>query len=162
MGGAPYRHVKSTFGRGTRRKSVLRTNTCHVKWLLAKNLYFPNGASRKGSIESFNIELLGFSRVQDLNMTVQEIYEISAVLVLRFYFATIPKNGMDCDKEANDEEFIPATVTSPGHRSLLLPNGNSTVSFSVCEKATNTSSNILQLFSDNSLEDEVPIYLFSF
>lgn len=84
-----YRHVRSAFGGGTRRKAVPRNSTCREILQMAKQIYFPNGLSKKGRLEDFNAELLDFSRARfnNLDMTVQEIYDVQkapVILALQF------------------------------------------------------------------------------
>lgn len=116
-----YRHVRSAYGGGTRRVVVERTASCNDVLAIAKGLYFPNSRSSKSPITDFDIELLDFSRSRftDMELTVQEIYEMSALTDLRFYLATTYKE-MHVEE---DEGYVPSTVTG-GNQIEELPSIN--------------------------------------
>lgn len=105
------RQVRAKYGGGTKRISVPKTFTCHDILKEALNLFFPNGISTKGSIERYNIEILDYKQQQfsDLSLTVQDIYNISALTNLRFYLATTQKHSES--SEESDTEYIPYTTT---------------------------------------------------
>lgn len=147
---AAYRHVRSSFGGGTRRKSVLRSTTCREILDIAKELYFPNGVSKKGPIKNFDVELLDFSRARfdDLNMTVQEIYDASALTDLRFYIATKPKIDINSEDEASDNEFIPAAVTSAYQQQYNLRSTSS----STTEDMNSSSRSEHQAWDNGAIE----------
>lgn len=116
-----YRHVRSAYGGGTRRVVVEKTASCNDVLAIAKGLYFPEGQCPKGPIKDFDVELLDFSRSRftDMELTVQEIYEMSALTDLRFYLATTYKE-MHIDE---DEDYVPSTVTV-GNQFEELPSLN--------------------------------------
>lgn len=152
-----YKHVRSGSGGGTRRKSVPRTTTCREILQLAKQLYFPNGVSKRGPLEKFEVELLDFSRArfENLDMTVQEMYDVSALTDLRFYLATTYKN-IESDSELSDKDFIPATITSTEIR-----DSHSQQRYNLRSNFGEASgSSASELLNFNNLETEVHNYLF--
>lgn len=105
------RQVRTISGGGTRRMAVDKNSKCLSLLEKAKDLFFPNGISTKGRLGNFDIELLDYkSHAFDLNMTIQQMYEISALSTLRFYLATTSKDGGN--STATDTDFIPATITN--------------------------------------------------
>lgn len=105
-----FKQVKTKYGGGTRRISVDRDLKCGSLVQKAKELFFPNGLSTKGPIDHFTVELFDYkSHKCDFDLTVDEMYNISALTTLRFYLATSYKEGFLAN---NDEDhYIPATVT---------------------------------------------------
>lgn len=93
-GSKTYTQVRSKFGGGTRRVSVSKEAKCSELLKKAEELFFPNGVSTKGFLSEFNCELLDFkSHSFNMEFTVQQMYEISAMSTLRFYLATTFKNS---------------------------------------------------------------------
>lgn len=93
QGSKVYTQVRTKYGGGTRRISVSKEAKCSELLERAKELFFPNGVSTKGLLSEFNCELLDFkSHSFSMELTVQQMYEISAMSTLRFYLATTYKN----------------------------------------------------------------------
>lgn len=107
-----YRHVRTKFGGGTRRIAMPKNSTCFDILNKAKDLFFPENKSTKGRLEEFNIELLDYkcNPFTNMDLTIQDIYEMSSLTNVRFYFATVPKE--ESNVYDNEEYYIPCTVTS--------------------------------------------------
>ncbi|CAG9819138.1 unnamed protein product [Phaedon cochleariae] len=104
-----YKQVRAKFGGGTRRISISKNFKCSDILIIAKELFFPDGVSPKGSLSLFDCELLDFkSHALCEDLTVQEMYDLTAVKTMRCYLATKYK----IDVLTDDEEYIPATITS--------------------------------------------------
>lgn len=95
-----YKQVRSKYGGGTRKISVPKDTKCSELLEMAKRLFFPEEISTKGHLSEFNCELLDFKSHQfDLDYTVQEMYDISSMNMLRFYLAS--------SKKTNDNDYTP-------------------------------------------------------
>ncbi|XP_031334382.1 uncharacterized protein LOC116174149 [Photinus pyralis] len=108
------RQVRTKTGGGTRKISVDQNSKCQEVLTRAIDLFFPLGKSSKGPLTIFEVELLDYkSNKFDTDLTVKEMYDISALSILRFYLATIYKEGVETRGKGNDEDdVIPSTITS--------------------------------------------------
>lgn len=112
-----YKQVRLKNGGGTRRVSVRRESKCVDILETAKELFFPNGLSKKGELTDFNCELLDFkSNKFDIQLTVEQLYEICALTTLRFYLATSYKK---CIIDTH-QEYLPPSRISLDEPSLQL------------------------------------------
>ncbi|XP_074034677.1 uncharacterized protein [Leptinotarsa decemlineata] len=106
-----FRQVKTKAGGGTRKVNIPKNVLCTEVLEKAKNLFFPNGVSTKGHLDDFEVKLLDYkSHECNLDLTIQQMYELSALTVLRFYMGTIYKKE---PVHVDEETFIPQTVTRP-------------------------------------------------
>lgn len=104
-----YRQVKKNHGGGTRRVSMDKSSKSEEILDVGKKLFFPNGVSTKGPLGAFEIELLDYKCHKfDSNLTIKEMYDLSALTTLRFYVAT---TRISDESDDNDSHYIPATVT---------------------------------------------------
>nr|XP_023022443.1 uncharacterized protein LOC111510736 [Leptinotarsa decemlineata] len=106
-----FRQVKTKAGGGTRKVNIPKNVLCTEVLEKAKNLFFPNGVSTKGHLDDFEVKLLDYkSHECNLDLTIQQMYELSALTVLRFYMGTIYKKE---PVHVDEETFFPQTVTRP-------------------------------------------------
>lgn len=121
-----YRQMRCQSGGGTRRIAVAKDSLGSDILNVAKGLFFPEGISSQGPLEDFTYELLDFKNhpIQD-NLTVAELYEVTALTKLRFYFATKrtdesqhrrqrQEKNLEASVDSIDDkcDYIPATVSS--------------------------------------------------
>lgn len=100
-----FHQVRSKNGGGTRHL-VLEKSTM-VKQIIedAKNLFFPEGKSPKGSIEDFTFEICDFKKQSvAMTATVAELYEQSKLKMLRLYLCTKPTVHSVSDSDVSDTE----------------------------------------------------------
>lgn len=72
--------------------------------------FFPKGVSSKGLLSKFHCELLDYKcNVFNTDLTVEEMYNISALSVLRFYLAT---SSEDDSMLSKDKTFSTEILTS--------------------------------------------------
>lgn len=107
------KYVRTQKGGGTRRISIDASSKCGDILEKSLSLFFPRGESTRGKLHNFDYELLDYQRLKcDLNLTVQEMYEISALSTLRFYLSTTYKEGIvSSDCEHDEDEEIATCVT---------------------------------------------------
>lgn len=114
------RQVRVSAGGGKRRIAMKKSSKCFEVLERAKQLFFPQGQSTKGNIELFDVELLDYkNHVFDMDLTIQNMYDITSLSTLRFYLSTTRK---DCSKLSSDDDsdYIPETATSTGIGSYSL------------------------------------------
>lgn len=114
------KNIKTSDGGGTRKISVPRNSTGHDILKRAIELFFPNGVSSKGPASAFDITLRDFQRnLLNMDLTVQEMYNITALSKLRMYLACESNNNYE-----HEEVNLPSTSTSTArHRSTRNSNG---------------------------------------
>lgn len=89
-----YKQVKSVSGGGTRHLSVDKDETVANIQLMAENLFFPKGLSKKNKILSHYSAHIESSQIHvDMSNTVDELYKQSKVKILRLYLCTKKKTG---------------------------------------------------------------------
>lgn len=109
------RQIRTKFGGGTRRVTVNKSDKCKDILQTAIDLFFLQGVSSKGPLTMFRCELLDYkSNSFDTASTIEQMYDISALSVLRFYLATSYNTTEEplSLSEGEDEMFIPETITS--------------------------------------------------
>ncbi|KAG5887617.1 hypothetical protein JTB14_002626 [Gonioctena quinquepunctata] len=124
---------------------------------VGKKLFFPNGISTKGPLAAFEIELLDYKCHKfDSNITIQEMYELSALTTLRFYVATTRKSD---DSDDDESYYISATVI----RSNSNQENDSEIETPTIRRSQRLrSSGVLQEYVANYIADEyVPDTQFS-
>ncbi|KAF5298777.1 hypothetical protein FQR65_LT09646 [Abscondita terminalis] len=115
-----YHQVRTKYGGGTRKISVNKMFNCNDILEKGTNLFFHEGVSTKGNIEMFDVELLDYKHHKcKLHLTVQEMYDISALSTLRFYLATCKK-----EKSTNENEDIPETFEQTSNSVSVLEDIN--------------------------------------
>ncbi|CAH1154527.1 unnamed protein product [Phaedon cochleariae] len=149
-----YRQVRTLQGGGTRRVTIDKTSRCTDVLEMSKNLFFPEGVSTKGPITDFKVELVDYkSHKFDENLTVQEMYELSALGTLRFYLATI-YTGKDGRTVLKDDDFIPATISTRRSARLdMRASTSSETSFTIAETSRGEASSFLSSFTPLFDED---------
>ncbi len=89
------RQVKSKTGGGVRHLRVKKDITMEDLLKVAKDLFFPNGQSPRGTVDDFTFDIRDFGeRSMEQNLSIGEIYEATKVRMLRLYM---------CTKTTNDE-----------------------------------------------------------
>lgn len=137
-----YRQVKMQYGGGTRRVPMKKESKCSEILEVGKELFFPNGSSTKGPLESFDVELLDYKCHKfDVNMTIEQMYDVSRMSTLRFYLATTRKSGYTSDDD--DNYYISETII--GSSSV-----HQTQTSNVTTVSTQVASNDISIFSDGT------------
>ncbi|XP_023808456.1 uncharacterized protein LOC111946974 [Oryzias latipes] len=99
-------------GGGTRRIDLPKEAKKADILSIAKELFFPNGRSKKGQLEDFTFDILDYQEdaVLDENTTVGELYSLLKMGTLRFYLCTrerkesrIPEISIPDDRMDHDE-----------------------------------------------------------
>lgn len=85
-----YKQVRSQNGGGTRHLSVDKDMTRNALIEIGKNLFFPEGNSKKGSLSAFQFELRDFQLRDVGEDSVAELYDQSKVKLLRLYLFSKP------------------------------------------------------------------------
>nr|XP_054594315.1 uncharacterized protein LOC129161848 [Nothobranchius furzeri] len=77
-------------GGGTRRVDVPKEAKKSDILSIAKELFFPNGQSKKGKLEDFTCNILDYQEddILEEDMTVGELYSLLKMGILRFYLCT--------------------------------------------------------------------------
>ncbi|KAG5863586.1 hypothetical protein JTB14_023353 [Gonioctena quinquepunctata] len=152
-----HRQVRKAHGGGSRRVSMDKCSKSKEILDVGKKLFFPNGISTKGPLAAFEIELLDYKCHKfDSNITIQEMYELSALTTLRFYVATTRKSD---DSDDDESYYIPATVI----RSNSNQENDSEIETPTIRRSQRLrSSGVLQEYVANYTADEyVPDTQFS-
>lgn len=89
-----YKQVKSVSGGGTRHLSIDKDETVANIKLMAENLFFPKGFSKKNkSLSHYSTHIESSQIHVDVSNTVEELYNQSKVKILRLYLCTTKKTG---------------------------------------------------------------------
>lgn len=128
-----FKQVKSVSGGGTRHLSVDKNETVSNIKLMAENLFFPNGTSKKNkSLSHYSTHIESSQMHVDASSTVDELYKQSKVKILRLYLCTRKKTQQQPqDVEANHAITQPSVVDLTGNEpnqaadDLLVENINS-------------------------------------
>ncbi|CAC5395407.1 unnamed protein product [Mytilus coruscus] len=87
------KQVRSKTGGGTRTVCMRKDATRKEIMEEARQLFFPDGESKKGKLEDLNYDMWDFSeRKLKSDITIQKMYEETKMPMLRFYLATWDKN----------------------------------------------------------------------
>ncbi|KAL3976398.1 hypothetical protein ACER0C_022284 [Sarotherodon galilaeus] len=128
-----FKQVKSVSGGGTRHLSVDKNETVANIKLMAENLFFPNGISKKTkSLSHYSTHIESSQMHVDASNIVDELYKQSKVKILRLYLCTKKKTQQQPqDVEADHAITQPSVVdlTDNEHNQaaddLLVENRNS-------------------------------------
>lgn len=106
-----YKQVRTAKGGGTRHVTVEKnTNVQEVK-SLAENLFFPGGKSKELQLKNLHCEMCDIQQnVIDKECTIDKLYEITKVKLLRLYLCTRKKGGDMHDR--GDEILAPGEATN--------------------------------------------------
>ena len=89
-----YKQVKSVNGGGARHLSIDKNETVANIKVMAENLFFPKGHSkRKKSLSHYSTHIESSQVHVDVSNTVDELYNESKVKMLRLYLCTKKKMG---------------------------------------------------------------------
>ncbi|VEN64120.1 unnamed protein product, partial [Callosobruchus maculatus] len=132
------KQVRTKLGGGTRKTDVPKTARKNDILKIGKDLFFPNNQSTKGPLDNFLVDLKDFKmNTVDSDCDVEEIYRVTKLSRLRFYFTTefISKNSPQkaCRKKClpivsdSSDDGMPtirksqpeATLTSGAYERLL-------------------------------------------
>uniref|UniRef100_A0A096M4T5 HECT domain-containing protein n=1 Tax=Poecilia formosa TaxID=48698 RepID=A0A096M4T5_POEFO len=103
------KQVRTRKGGGTRTIDVPKDTKKSDLINYSKELFFPNGKCRFGSLETLNYDILDFQEeaVLDESITVGELYSLVRLGRLRFYFSTTSKINLQGEEsEGNDVQTI--------------------------------------------------------
>lgn len=98
--------LRTPSGGGTRKLTV--DKTCDNKVLCEKGieLFFPDGKSSKGPLVKFTYQVLDYEKVpMPDGLTVGDLYEVTKIGILRFYFST-------CNREVTEKEVTETCSTT--------------------------------------------------
>ncbi|XP_039651033.1 uncharacterized protein LOC120555909 [Perca fluviatilis] len=89
-----YKQVKSVSGGGTRHLSVDKDETVADIKVMAENLFFPNGLSKKKKdLSHYSTHIESSQTHVKMSNRVEELYNQSKVKILRLYLCTKKKTG---------------------------------------------------------------------
>lgn len=89
-----YKQVKSVNGGGTKHLSISKGVTVADIQVMAENLFFPNGHSKKNkTLSHYSTHIESSQTHVDMFNTVEELYNQSKVKILRLYLCTKKKTG---------------------------------------------------------------------
>ncbi|KAK5874636.1 hypothetical protein PBY51_019564 [Eleginops maclovinus] len=101
-----FHQVRSKNGGGTRHLAVEKSTMVKQIMETAKNLFFPEGKSPKGSVEDFTYEICDFKKQSvDMTTTIADLYEQSKLKMLRLYLCTKPTVHSVPDSDVSDTEI---------------------------------------------------------
>ncbi|CAG5980160.1 unnamed protein product, partial [Menidia menidia] len=128
-----YKQVKSVSGGGTRHLSIDKDETVANIKLMAEDLFFPNGLSKKNKCLSHYSTHIESSQIHvDVTHTVEELYSQSKVKILRLYLCTKKNTGQQPSEVEGDHAISHPSVvdlTNNEHNQadedLLVENRNS-------------------------------------
>ena len=87
------KQVRAPNGGGPRTVNVDLSNTCEEVLQMAKDLFFPNGISKKGKVEEFHVFLTDQNYTKlDNNCTLNEVFQSTLYKNLKLNMATVPIN----------------------------------------------------------------------
>ena len=104
------KQVRSQGGGGTREIRANKSEGLDNLLATAKGLFFPDGKSKRGKIEDYEVDIQDFRGCEMGNSTVGELYENAKSRVLRLYL---------CTKKKNRDQ--PSTETSSDNQSENQP-----------------------------------------
>jgi len=118
-----FKQVRSKTGGGTRHIKVNRNTKMTDLLVFATDLFFPDGISVRGKLDSFQLSLLDFSmKLCDSESTVADMHEATKHKILHFYLCTSAKTASSSDvvSFSNNPSKYSSSATSV---SLLLDAG---------------------------------------
>ena len=86
-----YKQVRTRVGGGTRHLKVPKSGNTETLMEAGKNLFFPDGISKRGKIEDFDVSITDYQGRNLGTSTVEEWYELQSLKMLRIYFCTKKK-----------------------------------------------------------------------
>lgn len=91
-----YKQVKSANGGGTRHLSIDKNDKVADTKVMAENLFFPKGHSKKNnkSLSHYSTHIESSQMHVDASNTIDELYHESKVKLLRLYLCTKKKTGL--------------------------------------------------------------------
>ena len=94
-----YKQVRSQNGGGTRHMHVTKDSEMRHILEQGRNLFFPAGMSKKGSVNDFDFEIHDCcDRLPD-NCTIAERYDITKVKMLRLYVCSTRRSKHETDED---------------------------------------------------------------
>ncbi|MGH0153509.1 UNVERIFIED_CONTAM: hypothetical protein FKN15_024784 [Acipenser sinensis] len=98
------KQVRARGGGGTRRISVSKNIDCDGLLKIGKDLFFPDGQSKKGNENQFTFEIWDFKEnVLPLDMTVGAAYEKVKMGIVRFYLASLDRGAFETVVQVEDK-----------------------------------------------------------
>ncbi|KAJ0060284.1 hypothetical protein NL108_007791, partial [Boleophthalmus pectinirostris] len=102
-----YKQVKSINGGGTRSLTISVKQTMEDIKVLAENLFFPNGLSKKKQCLSHYSTNIESSQIHlEMSNTIEEAYNKSKVKILRLYLCTKKKGSRDTEAETDEPSVV--------------------------------------------------------
>lgn len=97
------RQVRVRGGGGTRKISVPKNMDCEGLLKIGKDLFFPDGQSKKGNEKEFIFKIWDFKEnVLPLGVTVGDVYEKVKMGIVRFYLASLDQNRVETTVQVVD------------------------------------------------------------
>ena len=78
-----YKHVRARVGGGTRHLKMPKAGNADTLMEAGKNLFLPDGISKRGKIEVFNVSITDYQGRDVGTSTVEEWYELQSLKMLR-------------------------------------------------------------------------------
>lgn len=98
------KQVRARGGGGTRRISVSKNIDCDGLLKIGKDLFFPDGQSKKGNENQFTFEIWDFKEnVLPLDMTVGAAYEKVKMGIVHFYLASLDRGAFETVVQVEDK-----------------------------------------------------------
>jgi hypothetical protein len=125
--------VREKQGGGIRKPVVSRDANKKDLLELGKNLFFPGGTSvHKGCVNDYDIDIVDYQmNTLEESVTVGELYTITKLSHLRFYFSTTPKVSHKSVEPSHENFSLNDTIIVSDHedsfeheKEVLLPNVN--------------------------------------
>ncbi|KAL2090091.1 hypothetical protein ACEWY4_014779 [Coilia grayii] len=127
-----YKQVKSANGGGTRHLSVEKDETVADIKVMAENIFFPNGCSKKKKrLSNYSTHMESSQIHINVSNTVDELYNKSKLKMLRLYLCTKMKTGqqppvgVEDDHTTSQPSEVDLTDQNQAVEYLLVENRNS-------------------------------------
>ncbi|TKS66012.1 hypothetical protein D9C73_000068 [Collichthys lucidus] len=127
-----YKQVKSANGGGTRHLSVEKDETVADIKVMAENIFFPNGCSKKKiRLSNYSTHMESSQIHINVSNTVDELYNKSKLKMLRLYLCTKMKTGqqppvgVEDDHTTSQPSEVDLTDQNQAVEYLLVENRNS-------------------------------------
>ncbi|XP_038057921.1 uncharacterized protein LOC119729371 [Patiria miniata] len=105
-----YKQVRKQHGGGTRKLAVSKSSTADTLKKIAEGLFFKDGQSSKGSLESHETQLTDVRhQVVPSSATLEELFEEAKMAVVRFYLKT-KQYGVESEDEESFDLWDPPEV----------------------------------------------------
>ena len=122
--GECYKQVRKSCGGGIRHFNMSRNWTMSEIQDEATKLFFPNGSSAKGALDTLDLKIVDFGQKNLAGQeTVGHLYDVTKVNLLRVYLSSKPKPlpGSEACSSTNVGPVCSAATPSPARRASPQP-----------------------------------------